>query len=69
MNGKQKICLWIGIAVIPYCPFPKIDLVICLKHMSDYIYPIDTKGIERKWRYARQSVKSIQTFFILLFLR
>lgn len=24
-----------------------------------YIYPIDTKGIERKWRYARQTVESI----------
>ena len=24
-----------------------------------YIYPIDSKGIERKWRYARQSVESI----------
>lgn len=25
-----------------------------------YVYPIDKKGIERKWRYARQSVKSVQ---------
>lgn len=25
-----------------------------------YIYPIDRQGIERKWRYARQTVKSIQ---------
>ncbi len=24
-----------------------------------YIYPIDSKGVERKWRYARQSVESI----------
>lgn len=24
-----------------------------------YVYPIDTKGIERKWRYARQTVGSI----------
>ena len=24
-----------------------------------YVYPIDTKGIERKWRYARQTVESI----------
>ena len=24
-----------------------------------YIYPIDSKGIERKWRYSRQSVDSI----------
>ncbi|MCD7842449.1 MAG: site-specific DNA-methyltransferase [Lachnospiraceae bacterium] len=24
-----------------------------------YIYPIDTKGTERKWRYARQTVESI----------
>lgn len=25
-----------------------------------YIYPIDVNGIERKWRYARQSVEEIQ---------
>ncbi len=25
-----------------------------------YVYPIDTKGIERKWRYARQSVDDIK---------
>lgn len=25
-----------------------------------YVYPIDTRGIERKWRYARQSVNSIK---------
>ena len=24
-----------------------------------YVYPIDTKGTERKWRYARQTVESI----------
>lgn len=24
-----------------------------------YVYPIDSKGIERKWRYARQTVNSI----------
>ncbi|MDO4921200.1 MAG: site-specific DNA-methyltransferase [Phascolarctobacterium sp.] len=24
-----------------------------------YVYPIDTKGVERKWRYARQTVESI----------
>ena len=26
-----------------------------------YIYPIDKSGIERKWRYARQSVESIKS--------
>ncbi|MDC0220416.1 site-specific DNA-methyltransferase [Gammaproteobacteria bacterium] len=26
-----------------------------------YVYPIDNKGIERKWRYARQSVEKIKT--------
>lgn len=26
-----------------------------------YIYPIDRQGIERKWRYARQSVEDIWT--------
>ncbi|MBP7735492.1 MAG: site-specific DNA-methyltransferase [Spirochaetes bacterium] len=25
-----------------------------------YIYPIDTNGVERKWRYARQSVEEIK---------
>lgn len=30
------------------------------KHGNEYyVYPIDTKGIERKWRYARQTVESI----------
>lgn len=24
-----------------------------------YIYPVDSKGVERKWRYARQTVESI----------
>lgn len=27
-----------------------------------YVYPIDVGGIERKWRYARQSVEKIQKF-------
>jgi len=30
------------------------------KGHSFYVYPIDKQEIERKWRYARQSVKSIQ---------
>lgn len=30
------------------------------KGNSYYIWPIDSKGIERKWRYARQSVESIK---------
>ena len=25
-----------------------------------YIYPIDSKGVERKWRYARQTVESVR---------
>lgn len=30
------------------------------KHGSQYfVYPIDSKGVERKWRYARQTVESI----------
>ena len=30
------------------------------KHGNQYyIYPIDSKGVERKWRYARQTVESI----------
>ena len=27
-----------------------------------YVYPIDIKGVERKWRYARQSVDEIKHF-------
>lgn len=30
------------------------------KKDGDYIYPIDTEGIERKWRYARQSVDKVK---------
>ena len=27
-----------------------------------YVYPIDIQGVERKWRYAKQSVESIKNF-------
>lgn len=27
---------------------------------GDYIYPIDNEGVERKWRYARQSIDKIK---------
>lgn len=27
---------------------------------GDYIYPIDNDGVERKWRYARQSVEKVK---------
>lgn len=30
-------------------------------HGISYVYPIDKNGVERKWRYARQSVETIQT--------
>src|SRR3989338_7288206 len=30
------------------------------KNGKYYIWPIDVKGIERKWRYARQSVESVK---------
>jgi len=30
------------------------------KDGKSYIWPIDVKGIERKWRYARQTVESIK---------
>lgn len=31
------------------------------KHGNQYfVYPIDSKGVERKWRYARQTVESIR---------
>lgn len=41
------------------CPddyHPKQTETIGGKH---YVYPIDVKGVERKWRYARQTVESI----------
>ncbi|WP_257225253.1 site-specific DNA-methyltransferase [Treponema parvum] len=39
-----------------YHPF---DINI-IKNDKIYVYPIDSKGIERKWRYARQSVDTIK---------
>jgi adenine-specific DNA-methyltransferase len=30
-----------------------------------YVYPIDKQGIEKKWRYARQSVEEIKDFLIV----
>lgn len=30
------------------------------KDGTDYVYPIDREGVERKWRYARQSVDAIR---------
>ena len=30
-----------------------------VKDGASYVYPIDKSGVERKWRYARQSVESI----------
>jgi adenine-specific DNA-methyltransferase len=31
-----------------------------LKNGNYYIYPVDRQGVERKWRYARQSVESVK---------
>ena len=30
-----------------------------------YVWPVDVKGIERKWRYARQSVESIKDLLLV----
>ena len=30
-----------------------------------YVWPIDVNGIERKWRYARQSVESVQDLLVV----
>jgi adenine-specific DNA-methyltransferase len=27
-----------------------------------YVYPVDIQGVERKWRYARQSIESVKQF-------
>ena len=32
------------------------------KGSKHYVYPIDVKGIERKWRYARQSVEEVKDY-------
>jgi adenine-specific DNA-methyltransferase len=37
---------------------PKVSSIV-QKDGTVHIYPIDQQGIERKWRYARQSVESI----------
>ena len=37
---------------------PKKQMVV--KNGYNYVYPIDRRGIERKWRYAHQSVESIK---------
>ena len=29
------------------------------------VYPVDSSGVERKWRYARHSVESIRTLLIV----
>ena len=31
-----------------------------IKKKKFYVYPIDKEGVERKWRYARQSVEQIK---------
>lgn len=31
-----------------------------IKDNIAYVYPIDTNGVERKWRYARQTIESIK---------
>jgi len=33
-----------------------------VKGSKHYVYPIDVKGIERKWRYARQSVEEVKEY-------
>ena len=35
------------------------------KNGKYYIWPIDVKGIERKWRYARQSVESVKDLLMV----
>ncbi|MBK8082219.1 MAG: hypothetical protein IPK25_19270 [Saprospiraceae bacterium] len=30
-----------------------------------YVYPIDDNGVERKWRYARQTVDTKSTYYVL----
>jgi adenine-specific DNA-methyltransferase len=33
-----------------------------VKGSKQYVFPIDVKGIERKWRYARQSVEKVKEY-------
>jgi len=44
--------------IVPVGEYPEAQAVTAGKR--HYIYPIDPEGIERKWRYARQSVESIK---------
>jgi len=44
--------------VVPNNEHPKKQTIT--KGTEFYVYPIDRQGIERKWRYARQSVEEIK---------
>lgn len=49
----------IGFGDVPNDDFHPSGKNIIQEDGSIYIYPIDNSGIERKWRYARQSIESI----------
>ena len=55
-----------GDKIVGFGDVPKIDFhpMAQTEKKGDlyHIYPIDIQGVERKWRYARQSVESIKDF-------
>ena len=51
----------IGFGDVPEDDFhPEKQTVV--KGSKHYVYPIDVKGIERKWRYARQTVEEVKDY-------
>ncbi len=51
----------VGFGDVPEDDFhPEKQTIV--KGSKYYVYPIDVKGIERKWRYARQSVEEVKEY-------
>jgi len=51
----------VGFGDVPEDDFhPEKQTIV--KGGKHYVYPIDVKGIERKWRYARQSVEEVKDY-------
>lgn len=49
----------IGIGDVPSNDFHPTSKIIARKDGSYEVWPIDVRGIERKWRYANQSVETV----------
>lgn len=53
----------IGFGDVPDDDFHPAKQTI-VKGRKHYVYPIDIKGVERKWRYARQSVEEVRNYLM-----